>query len=190
MRARRAQAALVLSLGLAAAGCGGEPEPGAAPPPPPTASTAPTMTAPAPPTTSATEEEPPRIPGIPKDLAAYRSWTRLNGKPIPPRDSDPHLGRKNVFATDEARPNGTYPRGTIIVKDAVRPGADFVGLIAVMRKQAGADPEHNDWVFVEYTRDSEDEPFSEAASGAVCWSCHAGAAEADYVWIAELELVR
>jgi hypothetical protein len=71
-----------------------------------------------------------------------------------------------------------------VVKEATRPGKDFIGLLATMRKQKGADPEHNDWVFVEYTRDGVNEPFSELARGTVCWSCHAGAAESDYVFTA------
>jgi hypothetical protein len=62
-----------------------------------------------------------------------------------------------------------------VVKEAVRPGADFIGLIAVMRKRRGADPEHNDWVFVEFTREAESARFGEIGSGSVCWSCHVGA---------------
>jgi hypothetical protein len=59
-----------------------------------------------------------------------------------------------------------------------------------MRKERGADPEHNDWIWVEYTRESEDAPFAESAGGAVCWGCHIGAAETDYIWIATLGLSR
>jgi hypothetical protein len=52
----------------------------------------------------------------------------------------------------------------------------------VMRKRKGADPEHNDWVIVEYTREAAGARFSEIASGAVCWSCHVGAEDTDYVF--------
>jgi hypothetical protein len=75
-----------------------------------------------------------------------------------------------------------FPNGSIVVKEAVRPGADFVGLIAIMRKRAGADPEHHDWIFVEYTRESAGARFTETASGTVCWSCHIGAEASDYVF--------
>jgi hypothetical protein len=51
-----------------------------------------------------------------------------------------------------------------------------------MRKQRGADPEHNDWVFVEYTREAAGATFGEQAAGAVCWSCHVGARDLDYVF--------
>ena len=62
------------------------------------------------------------------------------------------------------------------------PGKDFVTLIAVMRKERGADPAHNDWLFIEYTRVNKKDSFSELARGAVCTSCHVGAEGADYVW--------
>ena len=87
-----------------------------------------------------------------------------------------------MYVSREQLANGRYPADTIVVKDAVRPGADFIGLIAIMRKEPGADPAHRNWVFVEYTRDARDEPFQEVASGAVCWSCHMGALDNDYVF--------
>jgi Cytochrome P460 len=170
-----------------AAACGGSSEPESAPTtqepaPEPTTSTQ------AEPTTQETTTEqaappPPKAPpGAPRFIAGYRSWFKLNAAPIPPRDSDPHNGTKNVYASKRRGPDAQFPAGTIVVKDATRPGADFIGLLAIMRKQAGADPEHNDWVFVEYTRDAPGARFQEIASDAVCWSCHMGAADLDYVF--------
>lgn len=173
----RASALATFFLAVVAAGCGGSDT--AAPP----ATTA------EPPVVTTTEVKTEPIPGIPRYAWPYASWTKLNRKPVPPRDSDPHLGTKEVYAS-RASKSGIYPHGTIIVKEAVRPGADFVGLIAVMRKQKGADPAHNDWVFVEYTREAADDKFAETASGAVCRSCHMGAASDDYVWIEKLGLTR
>lgn len=158
---------------------------------PPAADTSSTTTAvePEPTTTQAEpEEEPveteaggPALPGLPSFTAGYATWDEL-AKGLPPRDGDPHLGTKNVFSTN--RPSGdSFPAGTIIVKEAIRPGKNFVGLIATMRKVDGADLDHNDWVFVEYTRESGGEPFSEVASDAVCWSCHMGAEKTDYVFV-------
>jgi hypothetical protein len=114
----------------------------------------------------------------------------LNEDPVPPSENDPHLGTKNVYTSAEAGPDGVYPNGTIIVKDATRPDRDFIGLVAVMRKRAGFDPAHNDWEFVEWTRESADAPFTETASGEICTSCHMGAAGTDYVWITTLGLSR
>jgi hypothetical protein len=156
---------------------------------PPTADSAPTTTSGPEPTTTQAEPEPeveteaggPPLPGLPPFTAGYATWDEL-AKGLAPRDGDPHLGTKNVFST--SRPSGgSFPAGTIIVKEAVRPGKNFIGLIATMRKVAGADPAHNDWVFVEYTRESFEEPFSETARDAVCWSCHMGAEETDYVFV-------
>ena len=178
---------VVLVLGLAACG-GSEDEPAAEPEPAPTTTEAPepTTTEEAEPTTTEQEEptteaatEP--LPGLPRFTAGYTEWARL-ATDIPPRDADPHLGTKDVFASLE-RKGGVFPAGTVIVKHARRPDKNFIGLIATMRKIEGADPAHNDWVFVEYTRESPDEPFTELASGSVCWSCHMGAEQADYVWV-------
>lgn len=182
---------LASSLALAVSACGGGSEPDAAPT---TGVTAPETTTGETTTSEPTTEEeattteeaeppPPRAPrGVPGYVAGYRTWTRLNDAPIPPRSSDPHNGTKNVFVSRERRASGRFPDGTIVVKEATRPGADFIGLIAVMRKERGADPAHGDWVFVEYTRDAARERFQEIASGAVCWTCHAGALDSDYVF--------
>jgi hypothetical protein len=172
---------------LIAAGCGGSAAREAAAP----TSTvqAPTAKQPTTQSSTAAEAKPKSIPGVPRYAWPYRSWTRLNQKPVPPRDSDPHLGTKEVYASRKAD-GTTYLPGTIIVKEATRPGADFIGLIAVMRKVRGADQAHKDWVFTEYTRGSAHASFAETASGDVCWSCHMEAAQTDYVWIAKLGLTR
>jgi hypothetical protein len=59
-----------------------------------------------------------------------------------------------------------------------------------MRKERGLDPDHNDWRFVEYTRESAGASFSKTASDSVCWRCHLGAQQTDYVWIYSLGLAR
>jgi hypothetical protein len=134
-------------------------------------------------TTQQAEPPPPQAPpGAPRFVAGYRGWFKLNDAPIPPRESDPHNGTKNVYASKRRDADAQFPNGTIVVKEAMRPGTDFVGLIATMRKRAGADPAHNDWVFVEYTRDAPGARFQEIASGSVCWSCHIGAQDLDYVF--------
>ena len=133
-------------------------------------------------TTEAAPPPPEAPPGVPGFVAGYRDWVKLNDAPIPPRDADPHLGTKNVYASNDRRPNGRFPYGTIVVKDATRPGKDFIGLIAIMRKERGADPAHGDWVFVEFTREARGDRFGLQARGAVCWTCHMGAQDSDYVF--------
>lgn len=176
----RRASVLLAALSLIAAGCGGGTEQAETP----TALPQPATTA-EPPEPVTTEPPPPARkapPGAPKFIAGYTDWPKLNDEPIGPRDSDPHLGTKNVYASEAQQANGRFPNGTIIVKEAIRPGKDFIGLLATMRKQKGADPEHNDWVFVEYTREAADATFGEQAAGAVCWSCHVGARDLDYVF--------
>jgi Cytochrome P460 len=183
MSRRMPRGIFLLLLGaLMLAGCGSGDET-ATPPAPATTAAPKTDTAP-PEAPGTTAELPSPLPGLPKSIAGYHAWTKLNEAPIAPRDSDPHLGTKEVYASKEMRSNGLFPNGTIVVKEATRPGKDFIGLIAIMRKERGADPAHNDWLFVEYTRDKRNEPFAELASGAVCYGCHVGAEATDYVWTA------
>jgi hypothetical protein len=187
-------AASLLALSVLVAACGGGSEPAARPAAPPTAASEPppATVEPAPPTQTepvASEPEPTPLPGegLPREILGYQDWLKLNPEPIPPSEGgDPHQGTKDVFASQEPDRSGgslVYPDGTIVVKEAAPPGTDFIGLVAIMRKQAGADPEHGDWVFVEYTRSAPDEPFDVQARDAVCWNCHAGAAETDWVWV-------
>jgi hypothetical protein len=130
------------------------------------------------------------LPGLPNDVAGYTQWLKLNAEPIPPAPGgDPHNGTKNVHVNqtrDTIAPNGTqqfpYPDGSIVVKEASRPGKDYVGLIAIMRKNAGTDPDHNDWQFIEYVRNAPDAEFSVIAEGRSCWGCHAGVKDIDYVF--------
>ena len=135
-----------------------------------------------------------KLPGLPDDVAGYEKWLKINADPIPPVvGGDPHNGTKNVYVNkkrDEIAPDGEqqfpYPDGSIVVKDATRPNKDFIGLVAIMRKKAGSDPDHNDWEFIEYTRNDPDADFAVIASGRICWGCHARAEDTDYVFT-ELE---
>ena len=134
------------------------------------------------------------LPGLPDDVAGYTQWLKLNAAPIPPaQGGDPHNGTKNVYVNktrEDIAPNGEqqfpYPDGSIVVKEANRPGKDFVGLIAIMRKKAGVDPDHNDWEFIEYVRNASDAEFRVIAKDGVCWGCHAQVEDIDYVFT-ELE---
>ncbi len=121
------------------------------------------------------------LPGIPSYAQGYTSWTRLNARPLPLRSPDPHAGVKNVYASKlPPRGSSRYPGGTVIVKEARRPGKRFVGLIAVMRKTAAR--QHNGWVMIEWTRPTATARFTEIARGQVCYSCHVGARSTDYVF--------
>ncbi len=130
------------------------------------------------------------LPGLPDDVAGYTQWLKLNAEPIPPLGGgDPHNGTKNVYVNqtrDTIAPNGTqefpYPEGSIVIKEATRPGKDYIGLIAIMRKKAGTDPDQNDWKFIEYVRNAADAEFSIIAQDRICWGCHAQVKDIDYVF--------
>ena len=134
------------------------------------------------------------LPGLPEDVAGYAQWLKLNAEPIPPvPGGDPHNGTKNVYVNKtraDIAPTGEqqfpYPDGSIVVKDAIRPGKDYIGLIAIMRKKAGVAPDHNDWEFIEYVRNAPDAEFRVIAKDRVCWGCHARVEDIDYVFT-ELE---
>ncbi len=153
--------------------------------------TAPPSTAPAP-AGPAPRPRPTALPGLPAETAGFMAWERLNRAPIPPDSPqarrvgvDAHRGVKNVYVRvprgQRAAP--PFPDGTLVVKaageDPSRPT-----LVAVMRKVAGADPAHGDWRFAEYTRGAPGDRFGEPLTGAVCWSCHAIAADTDWVFTA------
>ncbi len=136
-------------------------------------------------------ELPAALPGLPADTAGYEGWLKLNAEPIPPTPGgDPHRGTKNVYVNQTREviaPNGEqqfpYPDGTIVVKEATRPGKDFIGLIAVMWKEAGTNPDVGDWRFEEFLRGAPDADFRLAFEGGVCTGCHSGAAATDFVFV-------
>ena len=138
------------------------------------------------------EPEPPAaLPGLPDDIAGYNHWLKLNAQPIPPAPGgDPHNGTKNVYVNqtrEKITLNGQqkfpYPDGTIVVKEATRPGKNFIGLVAVMWKEAGSNPAAADWRFEEFLRGAPDAEFRLAFEGGICTGCHTRAAATDFVFV-------
>jgi hypothetical protein len=128
------------------------------------------------------ERERPRpLPGLPAFTAGYKGWIKLNARPIPPKASDAHRGTKNVYASKRAV-RRRYPVGTVIVKEIIRPGTRFVGVVAVMRKTRPTSAPNNGWQMIEYERRSVSRRFSVLAQGAICTSCHVQAKANDYVF--------
>lgn len=122
------------------------------------------------------------LPGIPSVFQPYRSWTKVNAKPIRPTATTAHPGVKNVYAS-KRKIKGRYPFGTILVKEGFPAGGRrFVALIATMRKVRGVDPAHGNWKYIEYTRSSPGARFTEIARDGVCWGCHALARKTDWVF--------
>jgi hypothetical protein len=121
------------------------------------------------------------LPGLPAYTAGFERWLKLNKRPIGPRRNDAHLGTKNVYVNG-SRVRVPYPYGTVVVKAITRPGGRFVSVVAVMRKVRGANRRHNDWVMIEYGRQSRGGRFSAFASGAICTGCHVQVRGRDYVF--------
>jgi hypothetical protein len=124
------------------------------------------------------------LPGIPKIYQPYKSWTKINKKPIPNTPTTAHSALvKNVYTSKKKR-GAKYPYGTLIVKEGLMTagGQRFVSLIAAMRKARGIDPKHGDWQFTEWSRSSPKARFTLLAEDATCWSCHALAKKNDWVY--------
>jgi hypothetical protein len=124
------------------------------------------------------------LPGIPKAYQPYKSWTKINARPIPntPTTAHPALV-KNVYVSRK-KVGARYPYGTLIVKEGLTTagGRRFVSLIAAMRKVRGIDPRHGDWQFTEWSRSSPKARFTLLAEDATCWGCHALAKRNDWVY--------
>jgi hypothetical protein len=178
--------AVALGAGALLAGCGGDDGDAASTPATTEATTAPE---PAPEPEPAPAPPPPRAePGLPPITAGYEDFTRLNAQPIPPSPAAPHGDTKNVYVNqprERIAPGGTprypYPDGTVVVKSGSG-GGDDARIVAVMRKVAGLDPAHGDWEYIEYSRPDPSSPYTVLARDAVCWGCHAGATDTDWVY--------
>jgi hypothetical protein len=124
------------------------------------------------------------LPGIPRMFQPYKTWNKVNAKPIRPTPTTAHpAGVKNVYAS-KRKAGGRYPYGTLIVKEGLSTagGKRFVSLIATMRKARGIDPQHGNWKFIEWTRSSPGARFREIARDGTCWGCHGLAKKADWVY--------
>ena len=127
---------------------------------------------------------PAALPGIPKDVAGFQSWTKMNFKALPARGGEAHHGLKNVYVNRKrsvlvrgGKQRFPYPRGTIVVKTASTSGV--VTLVAIGRKKRAG---FGGWQWAEYTRTTARERFSFLASGSVCTGCHVGARKTDWIF--------
>ncbi len=188
MQSTALAAALVLALGAAAAGCGGDdaPSAGTTAPAPVTGTTTPTS----PPATTPQAEPAPPTPdlsGLEASDAAlidgYLGWTELTTPPVASLRAlgSAHGGDKRIFASppaDELRSGGAqrfpYPRDTVIVKEGRRGGA--LTLIAIMEKVRANDADRGGWRYAEYMRPGGGQAFAKVGfSEAGCAGCHQNA---------------
>lgn len=133
-------------------------------------------------------EQPEALPGLPDYTAGFETWLKMNAEPIV-GGSPAHFGTKDILINQEREalaPDGEqkfpYPDGSIIVKPVYRSDQDFIGIFALMRKEAGSNPGANDWTFIEYSRREGDAAFTVLAKGKLCEGCHSGVQDTDYVF--------
>jgi hypothetical protein len=133
-------------------------------------------------------EQPEALPGLPDYTAGFETWLKMNAEPIV-GGSPAHFGTKDILVNQERAaiaPDGEqkfpYPDGSIIVKPVFRSDDDFIGIFALMQKEAGSNPAANDWTFIEYSRRDKDAAFTVLAKGKLCEGCHSGVQDTDYVF--------
>ena len=109
------------------------------------------------------------------EVEGYKQWLKMNREPIEGRThgrTDIYVNQTREKIASDGELTYPFPDGTVIVKEVLESG-----LIAIMRKVEGIDPDHNDWQWIEY-----------GSSGSVlgkdnsCWGCHSGAKSKDYVF--------
>lgn len=99
--------------------------------------------------------------GIPAELAAYRTWTRMNAA-LMTDPSNPRAGPKNTFVNlsadalreivaPGARLRKAFPAGTVLVRESLDPAAGFVRVLFVMRKDNRATTTRG-WAFSGFSR--------------------------------------
>lgn len=78
---------------------------------------------------------------------------------------------------------GALSAGAIVVKENYMPDSTFAA-VTVMYKSADYDPEHNDWF---WTKRLADGTVEAAGRVAMCFGCHAGGADNDYLMTAPIK---
>ena len=129
----------------------------------------------------------PNTNGLPSYAKGYEEWLRLNAAPLP-RSAIPHGTDKRVYVNRSrarvsivSRRGSPHSDGTVLLKTGAR-GADRASIVAIMRKVAGVDPAHGDWQYLEFERTGPAARYTVRGAGQQCWTCHAGAADMDWVF--------
>ena len=141
-------------------------------------------------------------------VAGYRAWTRVNKEParfhlvrptdcaLPPPDAEmrterpdnPHMDKFiNVFVNDagrrsmseELRPR--FPVGSLVVKEKLpaRDASEPELLTAMLKREAGFDPEGGDWEYL--VLDGRGREVRARGKLESCRACHQAVADTDFV---------
>jgi hypothetical protein len=97
--------------------------------------------------------------------------------------------RVNPIGLDRFKSGGGVPVGTVVIKEKYYhyyPGAEPSAVAAMIKREAGYDPEHDDWEYAYEERSSGSERKVERGKIASCIECHK-AAGIDYLFRPYLE---
>lgn len=128
---------------------------------------------------------PAQFPGVPAQLANYRSWTKMNAT-LMNDPSNPRAGPKNTFTTlspdalrslvaTGARLRAPFPDSAIFVRESLDVDAGFVRVLFIMTKDSKA-TQTRGWRFTAFTRTAADQAFQPLDIPdpvARCMNCHA-----------------
>jgi hypothetical protein len=140
---------------------------------------------------------------IAKDFGNYKTWTRVNAKPLKMeafisrlcaapsqiRNNSPHEDKFIVVYVNEIgqsammrQRNPQFPQGSIIIKEKLA-SADSISpelLTAMIKREKGFNPAGNDWEFFASGGDAK----SVQAQGKLdnCIACHSAKRSSDFVF--------
>lgn len=117
-------------------------------------------------------------------------WATVPGKGTLYRGQAPHGMLLSTYLNPDAEQAlqgqpGQMPEGAIIVKENYTED-EALDSVTVMSKQAGFDPNHNDWFWAKYGVDGELQAAGQAAG---CIACHGSVRSNDYVFTFPLALI-
>lgn len=104
--------------------------------------------------------------------------------------NDTSVTRKVYFKNGQARVNGTYPIGTVIVKHSTNPAGTVNEIVGMVKRGNGFNPTTGDWEWFMLMPDgtiAKDQTGMQMRGGAtmmngMCNSCHGGAASKDFTF--------
>lgn len=131
-----------------------------------------------------------------QSFSDFRNWELVteNSGPDPSLDmahggNDSTVTRSVYFKDDQMPANGTYPVGTIIVKESQNPDNSLHELTAMVKRGNDFNPAHNDWEWFMLEPDGKiaSDQDGNKMRGAMlmngmCGGCHDQASSTDFVF--------
>jgi len=130
-------------------------------------------------------------------FANFNSWSldATNKGPSPSLGmahvgNDSTVTRKVYFKNGQARVNGTYPIGTVIVKHSTNPAGTVNEITGMVKRGNGFNPTTGDWEWFmlmpdgTIAKDGSGIPMRGGATmlGGMCNNCHGGASAKDFTF--------